>query len=201
MNLHPFSPHRYCNNSHNREVSLNVITYENPYVVRAGERGQPSYVNLSTDFRGKAVSYVGSSVGLFEIFFFAFSAFVHGNVQAARNTRYTHRTPRAKYKKGNAVSVHVAYGGRMQPTRLQSNNACLVVVEKSRRPKPNISDFLRMKIPCSFYVIFIRNSVERNLPNMSVSREAFPCMQIGCLLCELLMNSGRGTSSHGRALA
>ena len=35
----------------NREVSLYVITYENPYVVRAGERGQLSYVNLSTDFR------------------------------------------------------------------------------------------------------------------------------------------------------
>ena len=34
-----------------REVSLYVITYENPYVVRAGERGQLSYVNLSTDFR------------------------------------------------------------------------------------------------------------------------------------------------------
>ena len=53
----------------NREVSLYVITYENPYVVRAGERGQLSYVNLSTDLRRKAVSYVGSSVGLFEIFF------------------------------------------------------------------------------------------------------------------------------------
>ena len=51
-----------------REVSLYVITYENPCVVRAGERGQLSYVNLSTDFRRKAVSYVGSSVGLFEIF-------------------------------------------------------------------------------------------------------------------------------------
>ena len=81
---------------YNREVSLYVITYENPYVVRAGERGQLSYVNLSTDFRRKALSYVGSSVGLFEIIF-AFSAFVHGNIQAARNTRYTHRTPRAKY--------------------------------------------------------------------------------------------------------
>ena len=52
-----------------REVSLYVITYENPYIVRAGERGQLSYVNLSTDFRRKALSYVGSSVGLFEIFF------------------------------------------------------------------------------------------------------------------------------------
>ena len=46
----------------NREVSLYVITYENPYVVdlRAGERGQLSYVNLSTDFRRKALFYVGS---------------------------------------------------------------------------------------------------------------------------------------------
>ena len=48
--------------THIREVSLYVITYENPYVVRAGERGQLSYVNLSTDFRRKALSYVGSSV-------------------------------------------------------------------------------------------------------------------------------------------
>ena len=79
----------------NREVSLYVITYENPHVVHAGDRGQLSYVNLSTDFRRKALSYVGSSVGLFEIFF-AFSGFIHGNVQAARNTRYTHGTPRAK---------------------------------------------------------------------------------------------------------
>ena len=62
-----------------REVSLYVITYENPYVVHAGERGQLSYVNVSTDFRRKAVSYVGSSVGLFEIFF-AFSGFILGNV-------------------------------------------------------------------------------------------------------------------------
>ena len=52
----------------NREVSLYVITYEYPYVVRAGERGQLSYVNLSTEFRRKALSYVGSSVSLFEIF-------------------------------------------------------------------------------------------------------------------------------------
>ena len=80
----------------NREVSLYVITYENPYVVHAGEQGQLSYVNLSTDFRRKAVSYVGASVGLSEIFF-AFSGFIHGKVQVARNTRYTHRTLRAKY--------------------------------------------------------------------------------------------------------
>ena len=84
--------------NNNREVSLYVITYENPYVVHAGERGQLSYmyVKLSTDIRRKAVSYVGVSVGLFEIFF-TFSGFIHGKVQAARNTKYTHRTPRAKY--------------------------------------------------------------------------------------------------------
>ena len=66
------APHRDIGQSPQkeiREVSLYVITYENPYVVRAGERGQLSYVNLSTDFRRKALSYVGSSVGLFEIFF------------------------------------------------------------------------------------------------------------------------------------
>ena len=49
----------------NREVSLYVFTYEHLYAVRAGERGQLSYVNLSTDFRRKALSYVRSSVGLF----------------------------------------------------------------------------------------------------------------------------------------
>ena len=81
--------------SNKREVSLYVITYENPYAVRAGERGQLSYVNLPTDPRRKALSYVGSSVGLFEIFL-AFSGFIQGKVQAVRNTRYTHRTPRAK---------------------------------------------------------------------------------------------------------
>ena len=123
-----------------REVSLYVITYENPYVVRAGERGQLSYVNLSTDFRRKALSYVGSSVGLFEIFF---SHFPHLSMATfkPRETQGTHTVHRVHNIMENAVSVHGAYGGRMQPTRLQSNNACLAVVEKSRRAKPNSPDF------------------------------------------------------------
>ena len=65
----------------------------------------------------------------------------------------THTVHHVQNKIENAVSVHGACGGRMQPTRLQSNNACLAVVDKSRRAKPSSSDFLRMKIPCSSYVI------------------------------------------------
>ena len=55
--------------------------------------------------------------------------------------RETQGTHHAENKMENAVSVRGACGGRMQPTRLQSNKACLVVVEKSRRAKPNSADF------------------------------------------------------------
>ena len=68
----------------------------------AGERGQLSYVNLSTDFRRKAIAYVGSSVGFLK-YFFAFSGFIHGNVQAARNTRYT------PHGKQNGIQVRPRY--------------------------------------------------------------------------------------------
>ena len=73
-----------------REVSLYVITYENPYVVHAGERGQLSYVKLSTDIRRKAVSYVGVSVGLFEIFFAFFRVYPW---QSSSRTKHQVHTP------------------------------------------------------------------------------------------------------------
>ena len=106
-----------------REVSLYVITYENPYVVRAGERGQLSYVNLSTDFRRKALSHVGSSVGLFEIFFSHFPGLSMATFKP-RESQRTHTVHHVQNIMENAVSVHGAYGWRMQPMRLQSNNAC-----------------------------------------------------------------------------
>ena len=59
-----------------------------------------------------------------------------------RETQGTHTVHHVQNKMENVVSVRGACGGYMQPTRLQSNNACLAVVEKSRRAKPNSSDFL-----------------------------------------------------------
>ena len=109
----------------NREVSLYVITYENPYVVRAGERGQLSYVNLSTDFRRKAVSYVGSSVGLFEIFFRIF--------RICPWQRSTSTSSRAKHK------VHTPYTTYVQSIM---ENAVLV---------HGFVCFLRLVKPCLLY--------------------------------------------------
>ena len=123
-----------------REVSLYAITYENPYVVRAGERGQLSYVNLSTDLRRGALSYVGSSVGLFQVFFSHFPDLSMATFKP-RETQGTHTVHHVHNKMENAVSVRGACGGRMHPTHLQSNKACLAVVEKSRGAKPNSSDF------------------------------------------------------------
>ena len=104
-----------------------------------GGRGQLSYVNLSTDFRRKALSYVGSSVGLLK-YSFAFPDLSMPTVKP-RETQGTHTVHHVQNKMENAVSVSGAYGGRMQPTRLQSNKACLAVVEKSCRAKPNSADF------------------------------------------------------------
>ena len=42
-----------------------------------------------------------------------------------RETHGTHTVHHVHNIMENAVSVHGAYGGHMQPTRLQSNNACL----------------------------------------------------------------------------
>ena len=58
-----------------------------------------------------------------------------------RETQRSHTVHHVHNIMENAVLVHGAYGGRMQPTRLQSNNARLAVVEKSRRAKPNSFDF------------------------------------------------------------
>ena len=55
--------------------------------------------------------------------------------------RSTHTVHNMQNMMENAVSVRGACGGHMQPTRLQSNKACLAVVEKSRRAKPNSSEF------------------------------------------------------------
>ena len=63
-----------------------------------------------------------------------------------RETQGTHTVYHVHNKMENPVSVRGACGGRMQPTRLQSNKACLAVVEKSRRAKPNSSDFYVWKL-------------------------------------------------------
>ena len=94
---------------HHREVSLYVIMYENPYVVRAGERGQLSYVNLSTDFRRKAVSYVGSSVGLFEICFRIFSICPWQRSSRAKRKAHTpYATRKIKRETRFRFMVHAA---------------------------------------------------------------------------------------------
>ena len=54
-----------------------------------------------------------------------------------RDTQGTHTVHHVQNKRVNAVSVRGAFGGRMQPKRLQSNHACLAVVEKSRGVKVN----------------------------------------------------------------
>ena len=61
-----------------------------------------------------------------------------------RETQGTHTVHHVQNKMENAVSVRGPCGGRMQPTRLQSNRACLPVVEKSSRAKsrkPNSAEF------------------------------------------------------------
>ena len=55
--------------------------------------------------------------------------------------RETQGTHHVENKMENAASFLGACGGRMKPTRLQSNKACSAVVEKSRRPEPNSADF------------------------------------------------------------
>ena len=58
-----------------------------------------------------------------------------------RETQGTHTVHHVQNEMENTVSVCGACDGRMQPTRLQSNNACFAVVEISRRAKPNSSDY------------------------------------------------------------
>ena len=72
-----------------------------------------------------------------------FSHFPHLSMATfkPRETQGTHTIHHVQNKMENAVSVHGACGGRMQPTCLQSNNPCLAVVDKSRRAKPSSSDF------------------------------------------------------------
>ena len=53
-----------------------------------------------------------------------------------RETQGTHSVHHVQNTMENAVLVRGTCGGCMQPTRLQSNKACLAVVEKSRRAKP-----------------------------------------------------------------
>ena len=81
------------------------------------------------DFHRKAVSYVAY-----------FSHFPDLSM-AAFKPRETQGTHHVENKMENAVSVRGACCGRMQPSRLQSNKACLAAVEKSRRAKPNGADF------------------------------------------------------------
>ena len=101
-----------------REVSLYVITYENPYVVRAGERGQLSYINLSTDFRRKALSYVGSSVGLLKYL----SHFPHLSMATfkPRETQRTHNEQAAAFEEMFPRAA-LTTTSRMREYQLRSN--------------------------------------------------------------------------------
>ena len=98
--------------------------------------------------------------------------FIHGNVQAARGTQGTHTVHHLQNKMENAVSVSGGCGGRMQPTRLQSNKACLAVLGDHVERNPTA-------LICTYEnVISIRDSVELNLPIECLNSPSVLCFVI-----------------------